>query len=145
MMATQIKFNKESNRIEIPLEYVDDKAGLVLVTPHLLRAVLPPPATIEEKIAEIEQLIHEIHKDKLVNVREYIKTLHDLSDGEAKVRDQLASCEGKDVKRYAEIARTWLDQKNILREVRYAIRLLEEEEKIVREEKLKIEAGIISK
>jgi len=141
-----IRYDSENNKIIIPLSLSDqsnkDEANIHVST-VIIRNVLPLPAENKDKIAELQQLIHEIHKDKLVNIRNYIQELHRLSDGEESARNKMEKCDNSDIKRWAEIGKTWMNQKNILREIRYAIRLLDEEEKRVNTMIAKIDAGIM--
>jgi len=142
MMTHQLEYDKEMNQVVIPSSYIDKESGEVRISPQLLRDILPKPLSIEEKIEEMQQMIHEIKKEKLVNIREFIKELNRLAEGERKARESLINCDQEDVKRYTEVARTWTSEKGIIRETRFAIRLIEEEEKYVRELIAKTEAGI---
>jgi len=94
----------------------------------------------ERRIAEIEEAIHQIHMNKLVNIDEYIKKLKELAAGEASVRDELgkAGTDSEEVKRLVGLAKTYVNEKNILREIRYTIKLTDIEEQRLETMKAKL-------
>lgn len=96
--------------------------------------------TLEEQVIEIENAIHKIHLNKLTDLDTYIKNLTNLAKGEAEVRTKLSK-EGlgkHEVKRLGEMAKTYVNEKNIIREIRYAIKLVNMEEQRLRELKARL-------
>ena len=85
---------------------------------------------IERQIRELEEAVHQIHMNKLTRIDEYIKRLMELAKGEADVRKELskAGTDSEEVKRLVGLAKTYVNEKNILREIRYTIKLTDIEE-----------------
>ena len=59
----KIRFDEKNNRVVIPMDFLNEEDGKVYVPPHLLRQALPMPEKNEEKIAWLDQIIHEIRKE----------------------------------------------------------------------------------
>ena len=97
---------------------------------------------LERRIGEIEEQIHKLHVYKLVSMNSYIKHLTELAEGEAGVRKKLEEkgLDKDEVKRLGELAKTYLTEKNIIREIRYAIGLVKQEEQRLRDMKAELTA-----
>jgi len=97
---------------------------------------------IEQEIIEIEDAIHKIHLNRLTNIDEYIKELLELAKGEKEVRKELQEedLSATEIKRLTALAKTYLDEKNIIREIRYTIKLTDLEEQRLNTMKAKLTA-----
>jgi len=131
---SDIYYDDKTNRIMIPMYLLEQniQTDMVGLPVHTVRRALPVPATLGEQIAELKQLIHEMHKEKLVNVQAYFAEIARMGGGIEKSRKRLLDCDLKEVKRMKEVLKSWIDQKNVLKERRFAIGLLRQEEARVR-------------
>ena len=95
---------------------------------------------LQRQIDEIEEQIHKLHVHKLVSLDAYLTRLEELADGEAKVRKELEEkdLDKNEVKRLSEVAKSFLNEKNIIREIRYAVGLIKQEEQRLRDLKAEL-------
>lgn len=97
----------------------------------------------ERQIRELQEAIHKIHLHKLVNLDNYMSELERLSKGEEEARGKLEVASTiVDIKRWGEVGKSYVNQKNIIREIRYAIKLSEDEEQRLRDIIAAMKAGI---
>jgi len=97
-------------------------------------------STLEEQIQQIEEAIHKVHLHKLTHLDAYIQELQRLATEEEGTRTLLEN-RGLDlveIKRLSEVAKAIVAQKNIIREIRYAIKILDNEEQRLRELKAEL-------
>jgi len=128
----QIRFDEENNQIIIPAEYMNVRDHKIYVPVHLIRKVLPLPDKIEDKLAWLDQMLHEIKKGKLVNLKSYYLEVDRLARGQEEFRKQIKDIDDKiSLERAKLMAKSWLDEKNILKEGRLVFRLLKFEEEDV--------------
>lgn len=137
-MIMEMRFDKENNRIVIEI----DGEEPILISPQAIRDLLPTISE-EEKIKDLEMIIHDIDREKLTNMRDYIAKMKELDSEINKVREELTNCEKAIcVKKWGEVIKSYIAQKNALAEIRRAIGLLEKDKKELRIRIAKLETGI---
>jgi septal ring factor EnvC (AmiA/AmiB activator) len=138
-----LRFDKEKNKVVISDYEINQETGEIFVSPVELRNVLMEHKAEAEQIKELEMMIHELRKDRLVNIANFLAKMHEISKGIEGARSKLENDKMTmtDVKRCQAIAKTWVDQKNTLKESRYVVGLIQKEEKALRARKARLEAG----
>lgn len=100
------------------------------------------PLTLEKEIDDLEKAIHNCHLHRLLNLDNYMKALEILAKGESDVRGELGEkgLDKDEVKRLSEMAKCYVNEKNIIREIRYAVKLIDVEEQRLRDKKAEVMA-----
>lgn len=100
------------------------------------------PLTLEREINELEEAIHKCHLHKLLELDIYMRELETLAEGEKEVRIELGEkgLDKDEVKRLSEKAKCYVNEKNIIREIRYAVKLIDLEEQRLRDKKAELSA-----
>ncbi len=139
----KIIFDSKNNQIIIPNDYLNVRDHKIYVPVQLIRKALPLPDKLEDKLEWLDQILHEIKKDKLVNLKTYLLEVARLARGQEGVREEARKITDKvSVERVKLIAKSWVDEKNILKEARLAFRLLKFEEEDVELLRIKVKAGM---
>ncbi len=139
----KIRFNSKNNQIIIPSDYVNVEDHKVYVPVHLIRKALPLPDKLEDKLEWLDQILHEIKKGKLVNLKTYYLEVARLARGQADIRNDIDKIEDKLGLEKAKLkSKSWLDEKNILKEGRLLFRLLKFEEEDIELLRVKVKAGM---
>jgi hypothetical protein len=97
--------------------------------------------TTEEQFAELDAKLHAISMFKLGKVAEFIMEIERLSKGVEDARTELIKCDSKEVKRWQAVISSWIGQKQVFREIRFAIKMKEAEEQKLRDLRAKKEMG----
>uniref|UniRef100_A0A6M3XMJ9 Uncharacterized protein n=1 Tax=viral metagenome TaxID=1070528 RepID=A0A6M3XMJ9_9ZZZZ len=100
------------------------------------------PKTRRERIQFLFDKIFELRKEKLMKMEEYINELKQLAQGEANAREEIKKADKMwEVKKWDAVAKSYVSEKNIIREIRFAVKLLMQEEGKLMAELAELEGG----
>lgn len=118
----EIQFDEKTNRIVVSVEGKD-----VRLSPIFLRDLLPTK-TDEEKARELAMIVHEIEKEKLLNLKFFVEKVKAIDDEIAKAVEKLAAedeFKALYIKKWQAVIDGHGKRKIVLAEIRRAINLLE--------------------
>lgn len=127
-----VKFNQSENNFVFELSNGEEFI-LPVSYLHKMHEVKGEPTTEKQRLQFLLDKLFEIKQMKYMRMQEYIRKLEELAKGEAGARGNIEKA-GKawEVKKWEAVAKAFVNEKNILREVRYAVKLLEQEEGKIR-------------
>lgn len=139
----KIRLDDKNNRVIIPMDYMNVRDQKIYVPIHLIRQVLPLPTKLEDKLVWLDQILYEIKKDKFMNIKTYFLEVDRLARGQVEIRKEADKITDKlSLEKLKLKAKSWLDEKNILKEGRLVFRLLKFEEADVELLRTKVTAGM---
>lgn len=140
--AVKMRFDPEKNAIIIDVGDMPSTVTEVEVPFHALKQALPKEMTEDEQIKELQRMIHKIEREKLAHIAEVIKEFKRLSKGIENARKKLANAGTKnEIARERHVVQSWVAQKNIVKELRLAIKALNDEKKELRVRVARLETG----
>lgn len=130
-----IEYDVEQNRILI--QY----AGVRLsIFPVDLRKSYLESLNEEDKVKELAMMHHEINKEVLTRIGDFIKRMAEIEDDMADALDELKKCStAVCVKKWDAVLAASVKRKNVLKEIRLSIGLLEKQKKPLRTRIAKLE------
>jgi len=124
----EIRFDKENNRLVL----TTDNGEEVFISPQCIRDLLPT-MNEEEKIKDLEMILHDIDKEKLTKMESYMALMRTLQKGITEARDELKAADtALEIKKWEAVGKSFVDEKNALAEIRRAVGLLEKDRKVIR-------------
>ena len=124
----EIRFDKENNRLVL----TTDKGEEVFISPQCIRDLLPT-MNEEEKIKDLEMILHDIDKEKLTKMESYMALMRTLQTGITEAREKLKEADtALEIKKWEAVGKSFVDEKNALAEIRRAVGLLEKDRKVIR-------------
>jgi len=140
--ASKMRFDLSKNALMVDVGDMGSTCIEVEIPFSLLKDALPAEMTEEEQIKELQRIIHNIEKEKLLNIQEFVKEVKRLSAGIEGARTKLAKASSKnEITKYRHVVQSWLSQKNIIKELRLIIKTLNDEKKALRTRIAKLEVG----
>lgn len=123
----EIRFDKANNRLVLTTDNNEE----ILISPQCIRDLLPTMSE-KEKIEDLEMILHDIEREKLTKMENYIKSMRDIQSKIESAREKLISAPPKDVKKWDVVIKSYIAEKNALAEIRRAVGLLEKDKKTIR-------------
>jgi hypothetical protein len=131
----EIRFDKENNRLVL----TTDNGEEVFISPQCIRDLLPT-MNEEEKIKDLEMILHDIDREKLTKMESYMALMRKLQDGITEAREELKKADSAIlIKKWEAVGKSYVDEKNALAEIRRAVGLLEKDRKVIRVRIAKLE------
>jgi len=126
-MAT-ITFDATANRIKI----ITDSGEEILIAPQQIRDLLPT-LNEEEKIKDLEMILHDIDREALTKMEAYIAVVKKIEEDIVDARASLEKCSDMIcIRKWQAMIQSFVDQKSILAEIRRAVALLEKDRRTIR-------------
>lgn len=124
----EMRFDKENNRLVL----TTDGGEEVFISPQCIRDLIPT-LTEEEKIKDLEMILHDIDREKLTKMESYMALMRKLQDGITEARESLKKADNAlEIKKWEAVGKSYVDEKNALAEIRRAVGLLEKDRKAIR-------------
>jgi len=140
--ATKVRYDAEKNIVIVDVGEMQSTVTEVEIPFPIIKKALPATMSKAEKIAELQRMIHDIRKEKLLNSHELIKELKRLSKGLEASRNKLEKAGSKnDITKWRHMVQSWVGQKNIVKEFRLAGKQLNDEEARLELESAKLRTG----
>lgn len=93
----------------------------------------------KERIRQLIKTVNEIKKRRILSSEEYVKEIERINKGVEDSRADINKATSKlELAKAEAIYKSWLAQKNILKEIRYALKIMESEEAKLELELLKL-------
>lgn len=135
-----IKYNEKKNRVIITL--TNGTKITITIVPHQLRDILPTLDAME-RIKDLEMIIHDIEREQLTLMSSYVTEMRRIARGLADARGELDSCSKiVQIKAVQVKIKSFVDEKNVLAEIRRTIGILEKQKKEYRTRKARMESGV---
>lgn len=133
----EMHFDEKKNRIIIET----DEGTEVEIPPQKIRDLLPVISE-EEKIKELQMVLHHIEMEQLTKMEDYINRMAKIAKDMDEARKDLKKCNDMTcVKKWAAVIKSFVDKKNTLAEIRRSVGLLEKTKKEIRTRIAKLETG----
>lgn len=127
-----VEFNRPKNEYTFKLSN-GEEFHLSALYIHPMLEMRGEPSTEKQRLQYLLDRLFAIKQMKYMKMEEYIRKLEELAGGEAKARKEIEDADKLwKVKKWEAVAKAFVAEKNILREVRYAVKLLEQEEGKIR-------------
>jgi len=135
-MAT-VRYERSTNTI-----IVEENGQKIEVSPQEIRNVLPHLSD-EDRIKDLEMIIHDIEREQLSSMFEYVKKMKELQQGIEDSRVELGKCMKKIcVDKWKVIIKSYVDEKNTLAEIRRTIGILQRKKKEIEWRKARVSSGL---
>ena len=116
--VVDLSFDKKKNRL-IAIMNNGDKAEIDPL--EIMKAM--PIKDAKERIKDLEMMIHYIDKEQITKLAYILSNVVILNKGIEDARTELKNCDGMTcVKQWQAISKTYVDQKNNLKEIRLSIK-----------------------
>lgn len=126
--VAEVSFDSMKNRLIIILANGDK----IEVEPLEVMKVMPK-MTDEEKVEDLKMMMHYIDRQDLSQLSEILDKVRQYIDGIASAREELKKCTKLVcVKKWQSVSKTYLDQKNSMKELRLTVKLFDEKKKELR-------------
>lgn len=140
--ATKIRYDAEKNTIIVDVGEMKSTITEVEISFPIIKKALPPTMSKAEKIAELQRIIHNTRKEKLLKNQEFVKEVKQLCKGIESARGKLEKAGSKnDITKWRHVIQSWVGQKNIMKEFRLAGKQLNDEEARLELELAKLRTG----
>ena len=118
--VVDISFDKMKNCLVVIL----DNGDKVEIDPIKITENMPK-LNAKERVEDLQMMIHYIDKQQLSKISHIFSKVPEFDKGIQDVREELKKCKKMPcVKRWQAISKTYVDEKNNLRELRLSINLL---------------------
>jgi len=146
-----VKFDYQNNRIEIVepttigqsgISILPNEKGEYILTSDVLKDLLSERKTLTEKeqIEELKMMIHEIRKHRLLTIEDFLKKLDDIASKQEAIALEFDSATDMlEIKKVEGKSRAYSSLKNTVKEYRYVLSKLIDEEKALRTRIAKLE------
>lgn len=140
--ATKVRYDAEKNTIVVDVGEMKSTITEVEIPFPIVKKALPTTMNKAEKIAELQRIIHNTRKEKLLKNQEFTKEIKRLSKGIESARGKLEKAGSKnDITKWRHVIQSWVGQKNIMKEFRLAGKQLNDEEARLELELAKLRTG----
>lgn len=130
--VADVKFDLIDNRLVVILSNGDK----VKVDPSKIMEIMPTKDA-KERVAVLQMMINYIDRQQLSQISQILTKAVKLAKGIAETRAKLQEDDCDNIlciKRHAAIAKTYVDEKNVLKELRLAVKLLSKKKMELRTE-----------
>jgi len=140
--ALKVRYDHEKNSIIIDVGDMASTATEVEIPFQFIKKALPTPMKRTEEIAELQRIIQKTRKNKLLKIKEYVKKIEEITEGLKKARKKLEGATSKnEITKWRHVCAMWGKEKDVLKEVRYSIKVINEEEAKLELELAKLKTG----
>lgn len=140
--AINVRYDNEKNAIVVDVGEMPSTVTQVEVKFPLIKKALPAPMKRTEEIAELQRIIHQTRKKKLLKIQEYVKKIEEVAEGLKTARKNLENAGTKnEITKWRHVCAMWGKEKDIIKEIRFSIKLINDEEKKLELEVMKLKTG----
>lgn len=140
--ASKVRYDAEKNIIIVDVGDMPSTVTDVEVPFPIVKTALPKMLSKAEEIAELQRMIHKIRKQKLLKIEAFVKEIDRISKGLEAARVKLKGANSKnEITKWRHVCAMWGKQKDVIKEMRYSIKLINEEDAKLEMKLLKIQTG----
>lgn len=140
--ALNVRYDGEKNAIVVDVGEMPSTITHVEIGFPLIKKALPSPMKRIEEIAELQRIIHQTRKKKLLKIQNYVEKIEEVAKGLKKARKNLENAGTKnEITKWRHVCAMWGKEKDIIKEVRFSIKVINAEEAKLEMEIAKLKTG----
>jgi len=136
------RYDPEKNAIIIDVGDMGSSVTEVEIPFSVVKSALPKSMSKVEQIAELRRIIQRTRQQKLLKIEDYVKKIKAISAGLTGARKKLESAGSKnEITKWRHVCAMWGKEKDVLKEIRYSIKTINDEEAKLELELAKLKTG----